>query len=272
MNGPALSRDSLGLGDTLTLSWPLPASAQVIAGPRGSDTLFVFGPELDSATGTVRWTLQPMAAGRYGGDTLAARSPASPAETLRVTVPPFTSAPARDTADTTLAAPAPMRDIPVPFPWTAVAPAVLAALAAIVLWTYLRRRARRPVAAGFVPPPPIDPVASARTRLEELARDASHGRPAREIAFEAGSILRGLHGALFGLPFAAEATSQEWLAWSRARLDAAGIEATRSFLATADGLRYAGRDTRPDDVLAAAARCIDHADATRETPQAGDAR
>lgn len=272
MSAPILSRDSLGLGDTLTISWSLPASMQSVAGPRATDTLLVFGPESDSAAGGVRWMLQPLAAGRYGGDTLVALSVGSPAETLRATVPPFVVASARTPTDTAIAAPAPMREIPVPFPWIALGSAALGVLAAIALWAYLRRRARRPVARPVgAPPPPTDPVAAARARIDELGRDASQGRPAREIAYEAGGVLRDLHGALFGLPFAAEATSREWLAWSRVRLDEAGAAATGKFLASADVLRYAGRETKSDDVLADAARCIEHADAFRKAPSSGDA-
>jgi len=78
-----------------------------------------------------------------------------------------------------------------------------------------------------------------RERLEELARASLAGAPARETAFAAGELLRGLHGGLHGWTGSVESTSLEWKSWVRSRRPEAEHLAVDEFLAEADALRYA---------------------------------
>jgi len=247
-----LSADSALLGDTLRLSWDLPAGSRVVAGPRPDDSLALAADTAHPGN----WILQPLAVGLRGGDTLRALSPAG--DTVTEIVPAWRAVPVLAPQDTATASLLPPRDRPVPFPLFE-AGLVLVALGLVLLgaWLWKRHRDRRPP-----PPPPPVPTVSAHERallaLAELESAARSGQPPRDTAFLAGVLLRRLHGEILGWTESVDSTSAEWRARIDASLPAAGT-ALRGFLAEADPLRYAD-DLR--DATALLARARDVVDAT----------
>lgn len=227
----ALASDSVRLGDTLRLRWDLPAGSTILASPLADDSL---GVSRDTSR-PGQWLLQPLSEGARGGDTLRAATPAG--DTLVAIVPSWKAVGATSPQDTSIAELLPPRDRPVPPPWLGMSIGLAALLlVGALVWAW-RRRARRP------PPPPAPiPTISVhdRVRAELAALEASSlaGLPAREVAFQAGVLLRGLHGEILGWPDATDSTSKEWLAAIGSRLP--GVQgAVGRFLDEADPLRYA---------------------------------
>lgn len=227
-----LAADSARLGDTLRLSWELPAGARVLSGPRFDDSLALSPDTLRPG----QWLLQPLAAGPRGGDTLRALGPSG--DTLTEIVPAWRAIPVLDAQDTALATLLPPRDRPVPFPLFETG-LVLVALGLILLggWLWKRHRDRRPP-----PPPPPVPTIPVHQRilsaLDELEAASLAGQPPRETAFRAGILLRELHAEILAWPEAVDSTSAEWRARLESALPGTGASLV-AFLAEADPLRYA---------------------------------
>jgi hypothetical protein len=226
-----IASDSLHTGDTTRLVWEIPVGSKVLRGPTGSDSLLV---RADTGTPPT-WTLQPLAPSGFGGDTLLAVAPTG--DTLREAVPPWSVASRIQGSDSAAAPVLPPQAVPVPFPWDLVGwGALVAVLAGLAVWAFLKRRRRKPAAPVA---PPRDPVDEARARLEALVSSSESGRPPRETAFECGELLRELHGGLHGWTDSVESTSREWLDWTAARRTDAERAAVAAFLEEADSLRYA---------------------------------
>lgn len=246
----SLATDSVRLGDTLRLRWDLPEGSRILVGPAGDDSLAIW-PDT-SRPG--QWLLQPLAAGARGGDTLRATSPAG--DTLAALVPSWSAIGSTSPEDTAIAAFLPPRDRPVPWPWKEIALGVGLALALGALaWAWRRYRSRRPA-----PPPPAAPVIPPHDRVRSAlaALEASYraGLPGRDVAFQAGVLLRGLHGEILSWPDAADSTSREWSGIVAKRLPAVS-EALRRFLEEADPLRYADDLRDAGDLLARAVEVVD---------------
>lgn len=251
----ALSTDSVRIGDTLRLSWQLPAGSRILSGPTPNDSLAA-GPDTAHPG---QWLLQPLSTGPGGGDTLRAIGPAG--DTIVETIPNWTTAPALSAQDSSVAGLISPHDLPVPFPWKETGIGVGGALlAALAVWAWMRRRARRPP-----PPPPPEPVIPAHDRfrvlLDGLEESSRAGMPAREVAFRAGAILRELHAEITDWPDAIDATSREWKRTVETRMPQT-VRAVEAFLAEADPLRYAD-DTRDAAELMRRARQVLDATPTR---------
>lgn len=249
MSIPVLSRTDLSVGDTAVLRWELPAGAKVLSGVKPGDSLSVQpGP-------AGQWTVQPLAAGVFGGDTLRA---VSGADTLTGIVPRFQARShlqsAQDTAASGLLGP---EEMPVPFPWKETGIALGGvALGALLLWAWLRHRRNRPKTEPVVTVPAVDPLTAAEAAIVALEERAFKGLTGRETAFEAGEILRTLHRALFGFSLASESTSQEWKSWGDKALGPDGAGALRQFLSEADQLRYAGQEADPAHLFLSLRGCL----------------
>lgn len=234
-----LATDSVRLGDTVRLVWDVPGGGRILSGPASDDSLAVWP---DTAR-PGHWLLQPFAAGARGGDTLRAASPAG--DTLTAVVPPWKAVSAIPPEDTSVAALLPPRDRPVPWPWPGIAAGtglllVLCALA----WAWRRHRARRGQPSP-PQPPAISPHERARSALSDLETSHRAGLPGRDAAFQAGVLLRRLHGEILSWPHAEDSTSREWTETVESRLPMVA-EPLRMFLREADPLRYADdlRDAR----------------------------
>jgi len=254
-----LSRDSIVLGDTLGVSWQLPAGSKVVKGPAASDSLVVV-PDSSRAG---RWTLQPLSTASFGNDTLKAVSPTG--DTLTDFVPSFYARPKVTGSDSSAASLLPPEKVPVPFPWDYVSIAG-GSIAAVLLgiWGWKRYQAwkasRLPPPP---PPPPRDPVEVAREKLEDLAKESRSGRPARETAFAVGELLRDVHGKLHGWTESVESTSFEWKTWcARNRPEVERI-VVAEFLSEADLLRYADATHDAEALLAKALVLLDTQDRLR---------
>lgn len=249
MTAPTLSRSPIAVGDTAVLQWNLPAGAQLLAGPKGDDSLAVL------PAGPGRWILQPLSVGMHGGDTLRA---VSGHDTVKECVPRFqATSHLASTQDTTAASLLPPEEVPVPFPWKFVGlgALLLAAVVLFVLWW--RRCPRKAPPTPVVPPPPaIDPLDAAAQALDLLEERAAKGLTPRETAFEAGEVVRILHRALFEFSLAAESTSREWLDWADGCLGPEATGALRQFLSEADRLRYAGIEADSLPLFAAARQVL----------------
>lgn len=244
----AIATDSVRLGDTLRLRWDLPQGSRILQGPAGDDSLAVW-PDT-SRPG--HWLLQPLAEGARGGDTLRAASASG--DTLVEIAPRWQAIGATSPTDTSVAALLPPRDRPVPLPWTAIAVGIGALLlAAALVWAWRKHRARRPPSA-IAAPPPVPPHDRVRAALEALEASYRAGLPGRDVAFQAGGLLRGLHGEILSWKDAEDSTSREWLAVVADRLSPAK-EALGSFLEEADPLRYAD-DIRSAGTLLERARAV----------------
>lgn len=95
--------------------------------------------------------------------------------------------------------------------------------------------------------------------------DASYraGLPARDVAFQAGVLLRGLHREILAWTDATDSTSREWSTVVSSRLPAVQ-QSLRLFLDEADPLRYA------DDLRDAGALLRRAADVVDATPSTGE--
>ena len=241
----ALSRDSVVLGDTLGLSWQLPAGAKLLKGPVASDSLIVVPDTAKPGT----WHLQPLSPATFGQDTLKALAPSG--DTLTEIVPAWTAKPKLTEGDSASASLLPTEKVPVPFPWDYVCIAT-GSVAAVVLaiWGWKRYQAwkasRLPPPP---PPPPRDPVEVAKEKLDEIAASSRAGKPARETAFACGELLRDLHGKLHGWTESVESTSFEWKAWTRKSRTEDEQMALDGFLSEADVLRYADASHDAGDLL-----------------------
>jgi hypothetical protein len=251
--------DSPRTGDTARVSWDdLPAGSKVLAGPRESDSLAV---RADTSRAG-RWVVQPLGLSRFGGDTLVAVTPSG--DTVKDVVPPFQARARVQGADSAAASLLPPQRVPVPFPWDVVGwSAFGVALAVLAIWGWKRWKAWK---ASRVPPPPPppprDPAEVCREKLDELERASRAGAPARETAFAAGELLRGLHGTLHGWDGAVESTSLEWKSWSARRPEPERLAVT-AFLDEADLLRYADSNAGADMLLARARILLEEIDRRR---------
>jgi hypothetical protein len=244
----AIATDSVRLGDTLRLRWDLPQGSTILLGPAGDDSLAVW-PDT-SRPG--QWLLQPLAEGARGGDTLRATSPRG--DTLVEIAPRWKAVGVTSGADTSVAAFLPPRDRPVPLPWNAIALGTGALLLVVaLLWAWRRHRAKRPPVA-IAAPPPMPPHERVRAALEALETSYRAGLPGRDVAFQAGVLLRGLHGEILSWNDAEDSTSREWRAMIAKRLPSAH-EALGTFLDEADPLRYAD-DLRSAGTLLERARAV----------------
>lgn len=244
----AIATDSVRLGDTLRLRWDLPPGSAILRGPTGDDSLAVWP---DTAR-PGQWLLQPLAEGDRGGDTLRATTPGG--DTLVEIAPRWQAIGATAPDDTSMAALLPPRDRPVPLPWTAIAAGLgLVLLLVALLWAWRRHRARRPPPT-VAPPPPVPPHERVRAALEALEVSYRAGLPGRDVAFQAGVLLRGLHGEILSWTDAEDSTSREWRAMVARRLPSAQ-EALGRFLDEADPLRYAD-DLRSAGTLLENARAV----------------
>lgn len=227
--------DSLATGDTARILWDLPAGSRVLRGPSATDSLAV---RADTAKAG-QWVVQPLAPGRFGGDTLQAVGPAG--DTLTESVPGWNVHARLQGSDSAAASLLPPQQVPVPFPWDVAGWVSLGlALALLGAWAWSRRKRQAPPVPKA---PPRDPVDVCRERLEAIAARSQAGAPARETAFECGELLRGLHGSLHGWTDSVESTSREWRDWTRRRRPEAERVALEDFLAEADALRYADANT-----------------------------
>lgn len=256
----ALATDSVRLGDTLRLRWELPAGSRVLVGPIPDDSLAV----LPDTARPGQWLLQPLAEGARGGDTL--RATTAGGDTLSAIVPSWNAVGATPPGDTAVAAFLPPRDRPVPWPWKEIAlgTGILLAIGALA-WAWRRHRARRPAPAP-PPAPAVPPHDRVRSALDALEASYRAGLPGRDVAFQAGVLLRGLHGEILLWPDAADSTSREWTAIVAARLPAVS-GSLRRFLEEADPLRYAD-DLRHADALLERAREVLDATPTPGGPAA----
>ena len=246
----SLSTDSVRIGDTLRLSWKLPAGSRVLSGPQGSDSLAV----RPDTTRPGEWVLQSLTTGTGGGDTLRAVGPSG--DTIVETIPFWSISPALPPGDSAMAGLLSPQDAPVPFPWKEAGIGTGAALlAALAVWAWMRHRARRPP-----PPPPPEPVIPAhdrfRARLDELEEQSRAGMPARETAFRAGAILRELHAEIVDWKDAVDATSLEWRRTMEERMPRTAW-AVEAFLAEADPLRYADDARDATELLRRARQVLD---------------
>lgn len=251
----SIATDSVRLGDTLRLSWQLPAGSRILAGPASNDSLAVVADTAHPG----QWLLQPLSTATTGGDTLRAVGPSG--DTIVETLPSWKTTPALPPQDSTIAGMLAPRDVPVPIPWKEIGIGVgAAALAALAVWAWMRHRARRPA-----PPPPPEPVVPAHDRirglLDALEASARSGMPARDVAFQAGEILRTLHADILGWEDATDATSREWRSTIESRMPQT-TWALEAFLAEADPLRYAD-DVRDATELMRRARQLLDATPTR---------
>lgn len=229
--------DSLATGDTARIRWDLPAGARVLRGPAGTDSLAV---RADTAA-VGQWAVQPLAPGRFGGDTLKAVGPSG--DTLTESVPNWYVHSRVQGADSTAASLLPPQQVPVPFPWDIAGWVTLGLVLALLgAWAWSKRKRK-------VPPPPKvpdrDPVEVCREQLDAISARSQAGAPARETAFACGELLRELHGTLHGWTDSVESTSREWRDWTRAHRPEAEQIALEEFLHEADALRYADADTEP---------------------------
>ena len=230
-----LSRDSVALGDTLSLAWDLPSGAKILRGPQGSDSLSV----VPDSTRPGLWHLQPLSVAAFGNDTLKAL--ATTGDTMTESVPTWAVHPKVQGSDSSAASLLPTQTVKVPFPWDYAGIAggsVGAVLLAIYGWKRYQawKLSRLPPPP---PPPPRDPVEVAREKLQELVEQSRAGRPARETAFAGGELLRQLHGTLHGWTESVESTSFEWKEWCRRNRPSDEQHGLDGFLAEADLLRYA---------------------------------
>lgn len=224
--------DSVYTGDTVRITWDLPAGSKLLRGPAPSDSLSV----KKDTSAPASWILQPLAPSAFGGDTLLALTPGG--DTLREPIPQWTSKSRLQGSDTASAPVLPPQSVPVPFPWDVVGWCALGAvIAGLLVWAFLTRR-KRPKPAP-PPPPARDLLEIYLERLEAVRIRSEAGAPPRETAFEAGELLRELHGKLHGWSGAIESTSQEWMEWTRSHRSDSETAAVRSFLSEADALRYA---------------------------------
>jgi len=243
-----LLADSVRIGDTLRISWNLPAGSRILTGPRADDSLALSADTAHPG----QWLLQPLALGSRGGDTLRALSPKG--DTLTEFVPAWQAVPVLAPDDSTVSSLIPPRDRPVPFPWkeTAIGLTVVLLIAAAI-WAWRRHLARRPP-----PPPPPVPIVPVhdriRTALDELERSSRSGMPARDVAFRAGVLLREMHGEILDWTEAIDATSREWRDRVGVRIPDVS-DALAAFLSEADPLRYAD-DLRDASALLQRARDV----------------
>lgn len=255
-----LSTLSPFVGDTVRLSWDLPAGAKVLVGPAANDSLVV---SIDTAHAG-QWVLQPLAAGNYTLDSLQAIT--ATGDTLREAGPSWQVSTRLESSDTTASRLLAPQDVPVPFPWDRVGWAAAGAallVAAYFGWKRFRRwrESRRP---GPPPPPPRDPVEVARELLAKIVQRAEAGASAREIAFDCGELLREVHGKLHGWPNATGSTSGQWLEWCGARRTAEESSLLADFLREADMLRYADGAGLAGHLLECAQRLLDAIDRLRK--------
>lgn len=255
-----ISRDSVALGDTLSLSWQLPDGAKIVRGPATSDSLFVAPDSLHPGT----WHLQPLSVATFGNDTLAAIAPTG--DTLTEIVEPWTTHAKLQGPDSAASSLLPPERVGVPFPWdyAGIAGGSVAAVA-LAIWGWHRYRAwklsRLPPPP---PPPPRDPVEVAREKLQELVDRSRSGCPARETAFACGELMRELHGTLHGWTESVESTSFEWKAWARKHRPEGERFALEGFLSEADHLRYADATNDADHLLDKALVLLDSLDRLRD--------
>ena len=225
--------DSLATGDTGRIVWDLPAGARVLRGPSATDSLAV---RPDTAIAG-RWIVQPLAPGRFGGDTLKAVGLGG--DTLTESVPDWYVHARIQGADSAAASLLPPQAVPVPFPWD-IAGGVALGLVLALLGTWAWSKRKIPAAPVV---PARDPVEVCRERLDAIAARSQAGAPARETAFECGELLRELHGALHAWTDSVESTSREWRDWARSHRPEGEYLALEEFLSEADALRYADAAT-----------------------------
>jgi hypothetical protein len=246
----AIASDSVRLGDTLRLRWELPAGSRILSGPVGDDSLAVFPDTLLPG----QWLLQPLAEGTRGGDTLLAASPTG--DTLSAIVPAWNAVGATPPGDSSVAALLPPRDRPVPLPWMEIAIVVGAILIlGSLVWAWRRHLAKRPPPPA-APAPTISAHERVRMELAALATSYRAGLPARDVAFQAGVLLRGLHGEILGWDAATDSTSKEWSSAVESTLPMVE-NALRRFLEEADPLRYADDLRDATNLLERASEVVD---------------
>lgn len=256
----SLSTSTPSVGDTIRLSWSLPAGAKILVAPSQNDSLVVSADTAHAG----QWVLQPLAAGTYTLDTLQAIAPNG--DTLREAAPSWQASTRLESSDTTVSRLLAPQDVPVPFPWDRVGWAALGAVvlvAAVLGWQRWKRwkDSRRPPPP---PPPPRDPAEVAREHLAKLVQRAQSGASAREIAFECGELLRELHGKLHGWTHATGSTSGQWLEWCANRRTAEESSLLSDFLREADMLRYADGAGLAGHLLECAERLLDATDRLRK--------
>ncbi len=254
-----LSRDSIVLGDTLSITWQLPAGSKVLKGPVASDSLLV-APD---STRLGKWQLQPLSTASFGNDTVKALAPTG--DTLTEIVPAWFARPKVVGNDSASAALLPPEKIQVPFPWDYVSIGGGSVAAVLLgLWGWKRYQAWK---ASRVPPPPPppprDPVEVAREKLQELAAQARSGRPARETAFAVGELLRDVHGKLHNWTESVESTSFEWKTWTGKHRPEVERVVLGDFLLEADLLRYADATQDAEKLLEKALVLLDVQDRLR---------
>jgi len=229
--------DSLATGDTARIVWDLPAGARVLRSPAATDSLAVRA----DTTVAGQWAVQPLAPGRFGGDTLQAVGPAG--DTLTESVPDWYVHARVQGSDSAAASLLPPQQVPVPFPWDIAGWVSLGlALALLGVWAWSKRKRKVPVVPKA---PERDPVDVCREKLDAIVARSRAGAPARDTAFECGELLRALHGSLHGWTDSVESTSMEWRDRTRASRPEAERVALEDFLAEADALRYADADVEP---------------------------
>jgi len=132
------------------------------------------------------------------------------------------------------------------WPWAVAAAAVLA-----VVWAIVRRRRRRAVAAL----PQLSPAEQARRELEELSAAGLATRDVKLFYVALTGIVRRFIERTTGI-HAPEQTTQEFLReiGPGARFSAAAAQRLQGFLESADLVKFAGHEPRPEDVTASFAR------------------
>lgn len=254
-----LSTNSVQVGDTLRMSWDLPTGARILRGPTGNDTLVVVADTSHPG----QWTLQPLSAGTYALDSLAAVGPAG--DTLRPEAARWQTRSRIEGSDTLASQVLPPQEVPVPFPWDRVVWGASGAMILVALFLLFRWWKKHRSSAPPPPPavPPRDPVDLARERLLEQASRAKAGVSSREVAFACGEILREVHGSLHSWSGATGSTSGQWLQWCREGRPLAEQTALGSFLQEADALRYADAANLAAELLARAETLLATIDAGR---------